>query len=160
MKHIVVGVDTGKTCAVACVDLNGNIVSLKTKRFAGLNWIVQVVTEAGSPVVVASDKKHANTQLAKLAAIFDAALFTPKDDISVSRKKEFMLPKKAANLHERDALTAAMSAYNAYSSKLNQIEHLAREKGVDDIDGVKALVVKKHSFHEAVTGKKTGRFVR
>ncbi len=135
-------------------------MSVKTARFAGIDWFVGSIREAGSPVVIACDKKNADETASKLAAIFDAVLFTPKDDISVSRKKEIMRLMGANNLHERDALMAAMTAYNAYANKLNQVEHLSRQNGIDDIDTVKALVLKKHSFHEASTGKRAGRFVR
>ncbi len=158
--HLIVGIDTGKTSALACLDLNGRIVLLKTKRFAGMAWFVENMNLAGTPVVIAGDKKRANALIAKMAAIFDAALYTPREDISVNVKKEYRYEGKTANLHERDALTAAMTAYNAYANKLMQVEHLARERGVANVDGIKAAVIKKNSFHEAAEGKKTGRFVR
>ncbi len=160
MKHIVVGVDPGKTCAIACLDLNGKLVSLETMRFGGLEWFVSSIRKAGSPVVIACDKKKADETVSKLAAIFDAVLFTPKEDISVSRKKDIMRMIKMGSLHERDALMAAVTAYNTYANKLNQVEHMSRENGINNIDAVKALVLKKHSFYEASKGMKAGRFVR
>lgn len=158
--HLIVGIDTGKTSAIACMDLNGRVVLLKTKRFANMAWFIESMTEVGTPVVIAGDKKRANALIAKMAAIFDAVLFTPKDDISVSVKKEYAYEGRIANLHERDALSAATTAYNAYANKLMQVEHLSREKGLHNVDDLKAAVIKKRSLHEAVTGKKTGRFVR
>ena len=68
--------------------------------------------------------------------------------------------KKVSNLHERDALTAAFTAYNSYSNKLNQVERMAREEGIDSIDEIKALVIKKSSFKEARLGLHNGRFIR
>ena len=160
MRHIVVGVDPGKTCAIACVDLNGKPVSMSTKRFAGLKWFVESIHRAGSPAVIACDKKNADETVSKLAEIFDSVLFTPKEGISVKRKKKTMRSTKPSNMHERDALMAAMAAYNVHANKLNQVKHMSRSNGIEDIDGVKALVLKRHSFHEAATGKTAWRFVR
>ncbi len=160
MEGIIVGIDTGKTSAIACVNLSGRVVCLKTVRFADLRWFIDSLEGAGTPVVIASDKKHAGTLVAKLAAIFDAALFLPRADISVVRKKEFAEYAKVSNLHERDALSAAMYAYHSYSNKLNQAERIAHQKSIDDIDRIKALVIKKNSVYEAISRKKAGRFVR
>ncbi|MCL5427790.1 MAG: DUF460 domain-containing protein [Candidatus Marsarchaeota archaeon] len=160
MRHIIVGIDPGKTSAIACLDLNGRPVMLRTGRHAGLEWFVGLIHEAGSPAVVACDKRNADHTASRLAAIFDAVLFSPREDIRVAKKDELRRAMKTRNHHERDALTAAVTAYNAFANKLNQVEHLSRTNGIDDIDTVKALVLKKHSFHEALAGKRAGRFVR
>lgn len=160
MNHIIVGIDTGKTAAIACLDLNGRVVSLSAKASADLKWFVDGIRNAGLPVVIASDKKRSNVTVAKLAAIFDAALYTPREDISVLKKKEIAKEWSIANMHERDALSAAISAYNKYSGKLNQVERMARENGEEEIDRIKALVIKKYSVKEAMDDKESGRFVR
>ena len=160
MRHIIVGIDTGKTSAVACVDLQGGVVSMHVRPFADMKWYVDCMRSAGSPVVIASDKKKNNDTIAKLAAIFDAALYTPREDISVARKKEFARALNVANIHERDALSAAIFAYNSYSSKLKQAERLAKGESADEINRIKAMVIKKHSIREAMEQRKAGRFVR
>ncbi|MCL5100660.1 MAG: DUF460 domain-containing protein [Candidatus Marsarchaeota archaeon] len=38
--YIIVGVDTGKTSAIACVDLSGRLVFTSTRRFGGIEWFV------------------------------------------------------------------------------------------------------------------------
>lgn len=160
MNHIIVGIDTGKTSAIACLDLDGRIVRLAVKPFAEFKWYIDSIREAGSPAIIASDKKKNNDTVTKLAAIFDAALYTPKEDISVMRKKELARTLHVANIHERDALSAAIFAYNSYSSKLKQAERMARGSSKDEVDRIKAMVVKKHSVREAMEGKTAGRFVR
>lgn len=158
MRHVIVGIDPGKTSAIACIDLDGRVVLLASKRFAGLTWFVASARGAGSPVVIASDKKRPVDTVSKIAAIFDAVLFVPESDISVSKKKAVQREDESVeNLHQRDALTAARVAYNHYSNKLKQAERLAREKGSTEIDEVKAMVIRKYSVSEALTKKKTGR---
>jgi uncharacterized protein len=160
MNHTIVGIDTGKTSAVACLSLEGRIISLSARPYADFRWYIDTITKSGSPVVIASDKKKNNDTIAKIAAIFDAALYTPKEDISVMKKKEFARMLQVANIHERDALSAAIFAYNSYSAKLNQAGRIARGSTHDEIDRIKALVIKKHSVREAMEKRIAGRFVR
>ena len=159
MKHLIVGIDPGKTAAIACLDLDGNVAKLATGRFAGLQWFVDVLKETGLPVVVACDKQRADSLVEKLAAIFDAVLFVPETDISVDKKKN-LTARRFSNPHERDALAAAATAYNAYAGKLRQAGRIAREKNAE-AERIKALVIKKYSVDEAITSRSAGRrFVR
>ncbi len=160
MNNVIVGIDTGKTSAIACVDLNGRAVYTATMRFANARWFVDSIKAAGLPVIIASDKKKANDAVTKLAAIFDAVLFTPKEDIKVRKKQEYSNLRKVKNVHERDALSAAMAAYKHYSNKLMQVERIAREGDAEDIDKIKGMVIKKYSINEALRNLKAGRFVR
>ncbi|MCL5239705.1 MAG: DUF460 domain-containing protein [Candidatus Marsarchaeota archaeon] len=155
MKHLIVGIDPGKTAAVACLDLDGNVAKLATGRFAGLQWFVDEITKTGSPVVIAGDKRRPDSLVEKLASIFDAALFVPSTDISVEKKKG-LTAHGFANLHERDALAAARTAYRAYAGKLRQAERLAMRSNAES-EHVKAMVIKKYSVHEAVTNGASGR---
>jgi predicted RNase H-like nuclease (RuvC/YqgF family) len=155
LKHLIVGIDPGKTAAIACLDLDGNVIKLATERFAGLQWFVSTISQAGLPVVIACDKKRPDSLVERLAAIFDAVLFVPQTDISLIKKKN-LTARRFSNPHERDALAAAETAYNSYSGKLRQAERLARE-GAAEIDRVKALVIKKYSVDEAMSNRNAGR---
>ncbi len=117
--YIIVGVDTGKTSAIACVDLSGRLVFTSARRFGGIEWFVETIRNRGSPVIMASDKHKANGSIIKLASIFDAVLYVPREDISVGKKKE-VAGNLGRSVHERDAVSAAMSAYNKYANKVNQ----------------------------------------
>ncbi|MGC8671691.1 MAG: DUF460 domain-containing protein [Candidatus Micrarchaeia archaeon] len=153
--HIIVGIDGGKTAAIACIDLNAKVLKLFTGRFVSTSWFVNKINETGEPVIIASDKEKPDDIAKKLAAIFGAVLFSPDTDISTEKKA--MLAGKTDNLHERDALAAAKLAYNAYANKLKQVDKLASKKGVDP-DRIKALVIaKRYSAYEALNNKKSGR---
>jgi len=60
------------------------------------------------------------------------------------------------NPHERDACSAAMKAYNAYSNKLKQAEHIAKGTRAE-MDSIKAKVIAKHSIEEAISKKEVHR---
>lgn len=159
MNHIIVGIDSGKRAAVACLDLDGKLVYLSNGTFVGLDWFVEKIRSAGTPVIIASDKKKPNKLSAKLSAIFAAVLFSTGYDIDVKSKQELARKYKFSNLHERDAMSAAVAAYNAYENKLNQAQRYAKERSFEDVDKIKALVIKRYSIHEALEGRKdVGRF--
>ncbi len=149
------GIDAGKTAAVACLDLDGNVIRLSSGRFAGLQWFVDTIRQAGSPVVIACDKKRPDDLVWKLASIFDAVLYVPGSDISVL-KKQGLTNHRFSNLHERDALAAARTAFRAYAGKLRQAERMANEKHAES-ERVKAMVIKKYSVHEAISSGAAGR---
>lgn len=158
--HLIIGIDPGKTAAIACINLNGSIVCLKSERLAGYKWFVEVIKKNGIPVLVAFDKKSPNSIVRKLSATFNAAIYVPKGDLTVAKKKNISSESSISNLHERDALASALSAYYYYANKFNQAERLAREKGYtesDYIDHIKAMIVKKYSIDEAMHGKKANR---
>ena len=57
MRHIIVGVDTGKASSIAGIDLNGRVIGTTTMKCVGVSWFVNKIKELGSPVVIATDKK-------------------------------------------------------------------------------------------------------
>jgi len=160
MNHIIVGIDTGKTSAIACMDLHGNITSLHTAKSLGIPWFVEKIRESGVPVVISGDKKRSQDTVRKLASIFNCVLFAPKEDIPVWRKNEELSTCKVNSIHERDALSAARAAYNKYSNKLGQAERLAKLSHADP-DTVKAMVIRRYSVYEAINNKgRVNRFFK
>lgn len=161
MKHLIVGIDAGKTAALACIDLSGNVVKLATGRFVGFEWFLNEIKSVGQPVMISGDKKRPTLLAEKLSTAFDAVLFVPGNDISVEKKRN-LAEAEVENLHERDALASAMIAYSAYAGKLRQAERQAKERAPGaDADLVKAMVIKKYSVDEAIGMRRAGRrFVR
>jgi len=155
--YLIVGIDPGKTAALACLDMQGKLVCLTSRKLAGIEWFIDTIRKLGTPVIVSFDKKNSDKTIRKIAAVFGAQIYLPKTDISVERKKKMTESINVANLHERDALVSAITAYNAYSNKFKQAERLAKENNFNKIDYLKALIVKKYSIDEAIKGKKSGR---
>ncbi len=128
------------------------------KRFADLAWFIESINSVGTPVIIASDKRPADKLSKKLASIYNAVLFEPKENISIRIKKKIGIGTRSP--HERDALTAAKMAYNEYANKLRQAEKKA-EKENADVDKVKTLVIRKYSIDEAIKDIGTNkRFAR
>ncbi len=156
-RYLIAGIDTGKTAALAVLDLDGNVVHTASERHGGLEWFVKTINSRGTPVIVATDKAKADTTVSKIAAAFDSVLFTPNMDISVKRKNLIGSGAAVGSTHERDALSAATFAYNAYRNKLDQADRLARQSNFKDRQKLKAMVIRKYSIHDILTDTKSGR---
>lgn len=155
--HLIVGIDPGKTCGIACLDLNGRLVFSSHKTFASTDWIVSQISKIGIPSVIAGDKPAGSEAIRKINAAFNARLFAPSKELTIDEKRELGRAFRIKDPHERDAFAAAIKAYNSYSNKFNQVERIASNGSIDDIDMLKAKIVSKYSINEAIGNKKVNR---
>ncbi len=154
--HLIVGVDTGKTVAYACLDLDGKLVSSSHVSSLGQDWLIDSIGKLGIPSIVACDREP-NDIVRKVCASFNAKLYYPVKEISIDEKREMARPYGTTNPHERDACAAAVKAYKAYTNKLRQAERIAKEGKVNEIDSIKAKVIEKYSIEEAISNKEANR---
>jgi predicted RNase H-like nuclease (RuvC/YqgF family) len=150
--HTIVGVDPGTTTAVAVLDLDGNLLGVRSKKGWSPADVVEYILSFGKPVVIATDKSSPPDYVSKLRASFQAVLYTPKEDMSVEKKKSLASGYKTLNDHERDALAAAMEAYKSFKNKLMNIEK--RIPAGIDIDMVKAEIIKGTPLKTILEGEK------
>jgi len=145
---LIVGVDPGTTTAVAMLDLNGNLLDVRSKKGWRCGDVIEHITSVGKPVVIATDKSNPPELVLKLKASFNAVLWTPKEDMSVERKRTLTSGYRYLNDHERDAIAVAISAYNTFKSKMRNVEK--RVPAGLDVDLVKAEVIRGSSLKEAI----------
>ncbi len=155
--HIIAGVDTGKTVAVACIDLEGRLLHSAHMKNGGEQWIISSIRSTGVPSVIASDKSTKGGMVRKISSAFNAVLFMPKENIPVVEKRQFAYMESLKDPHERDAYVAAIKAYNYYVNKLKQAKHKAEERNIKDIDTILAKVIMKYSINEALENKSQNR---
>ncbi len=155
--HLIVGVDTGKTAAYVCLDLDGKLVSSSHASSLGQDWLIESIGKLGVPSIIACDREP-NDIVRKIGASFSAKLYHPAREIGIDEKREIARPFGITNPHERDACAAAVKAYKSYTNKLRQAERIAREgKKEDEIDSIKAKVIRKYSIEEAISDKEANR---
>ncbi len=92
-----------------------------SKKGAGFDWAVHEIEKTCKPVIVSTDKEKTPSLVAKIASSFRAKVVTPREDLSVNWKKEVTKGLPIKNTHERDALAAALYAYNLFASKIRQV---------------------------------------
>ncbi|MCD6549745.1 DUF460 domain-containing protein [Candidatus Micrarchaeota archaeon] len=137
--HIIVGIDPGTTVGIAAVDLTGNVVKVISKKNAERRDVVRMIERMGTPVLVACDKRVAPEYVVKIAASFNARLYVPGHDLTVSEKEKLTKEYDVKDDHQRDALAAALKAYHVYENKFRQIDSLTYSK--DTKERMKVLVV-------------------
>ncbi|MCL5423617.1 MAG: DUF460 domain-containing protein [Candidatus Marsarchaeota archaeon] len=157
MTHIIVGIDPGKRSAIACVDLDGNVLYLDSKAHAGINWFVKSINSVGTPSIIATDRRRISDTIRHINSIFNARIYAPNTDMTIEEKRMLSIKISAKNQHEIDAYAACIKAYNHYINKLNQAEHQMRIYGLENIDEVKAKILNKYSINEAIYNKKSNR---
>jgi len=131
--NIIVGIDPGITVGLACIDMRGNVVLLKSKTEWTLTEILREITNQGMPVLICSDITPAPSFVQKVSAILHTKLFLPSKPISVSEKRELVdynSNLSTRNAHERDALAAALKAYLYFKPKLEKLRKRLTDEGL------------------------------
>ncbi len=149
-SYLIVGIDPGTTTAVAAVDLDGKVVHLSSGRERSMADVVEALYQAGKPLVVASDVSQMPFSVERVRRVFSAVAYTPRADRTGDEKIALTEGFSYANLHERDALSAALDAYRSYRNKFQSIQK--RVPPGFDLNRVRAGIVKGQSI-ERILGE-------
>jgi predicted RNase H-like nuclease (RuvC/YqgF family) len=151
--HVLVGIDPGTTTAVAVVGLDGEVLDTLSTRTADTAAVIEWIVERGRPIVVAADVTPMPETVEKIRRSFDAAGWTPERDLPVDAKQHRTRQQAYDNDHERDAMAAALSAFDAHEDQFDRVaakvpptqpvgEVLARVvAGEESVEGVLADLV-------------------
>ena len=120
--YIIVGVDPGTTIGLAVLDLDGKLLSVRSSRVSSIPDIIEHISNMGRPVVIATDVVPPPNAVEKIKRAFNAVLFAPNERIPVEEKIRLAKPLGYSNDHERDAIAAAVKAFNTYKNKFQQID--------------------------------------
>ncbi|WP_122088063.1 DUF460 domain-containing protein [Halalkalicoccus subterraneus] len=122
--HVLVGIDPGTTTAVAIVGIDGEVLDVLSTRTADTAAVIEWIIERGRPFVVAADVRPMPNTVEKIRRSFDAASWVPGTDLPVDEKQHRTRKEGYDNDHERDALAAALFAYDDHEE---QFERVARK---------------------------------
>jgi len=152
--HVVLGVDPGTTTAAAVVGLDGEVLDLVSTRTADTADVIEWVVERGRPVVVAADVTPMPETVERFRRSFDAAGWTPERDLPVDEKQHRTRETGYDNDHERDALAAALSAYDDHADQFERVA--AKVPPREEVGPVVARVVAGEESVEAVLADLAG----
>ncbi|WP_229113966.1 DUF460 domain-containing protein [Halapricum desulfuricans] len=153
--HVLVGVDPGTTTAVAIVGLEGSVLDVYSTRTDDTAAVTEWIVERGRPVVVAADVTPMPNTVEKLRRSFDAAGWVPDSDLPVDEKQHRTREVPYDNDHERDALAAALSAYDDHEDQIDRIA--AKVPPEVEVGPVVADVVAgEHSVESALAARDDG----
>ncbi|MFB6123940.1 MAG: DUF460 domain-containing protein [Haloferacaceae archaeon] len=145
---VFVGIDPGTTTAAAVVALDGEVLDVHSTRTADTADVVEWLVDRGRPIVVAADVEPMPETVEKFRRSFDAAGWTPASDLPVDEKLHRTRDVAYDDDHERDALAAALFAFDAHEDQLARISR--KVPPTFDRDEVVARVVAGEESVEAV----------
>jgi len=146
--HVVVGVDPGTTTAIAVVGLDGEVLDVHSTRTADTAAVIEWIIERGRPIVVAADVTPMPETVEKLRRSFDAAGWTPERDLPVDEKLHRTREEPYDNDHERDALAAALEAFDDHEDQFERVA--AKVPPREEVGPVLARVVAGEESVESV----------
>jgi predicted RNase H-like nuclease (RuvC/YqgF family) len=121
-----VGIDPGTTTGIALLDLEGNVVSVFSRRNMSRSDISKSIQGFGTPIVVAGDTNPPSRTLEKINAAFSSRMIVPRESLGVAEKISFANSlcdeeRLFSNKHERDALASARFAFNRIKPLIGRI---------------------------------------
>ena len=119
--RVIVGIDPGTTTAAAVVGLDGTVHALYSSRTADTADVTEWIIEQGRPIIVAADVEPMPETVEKFRRSFDAAGWRPTTDLPVDEKLHRTREASYDNDHERDALAAALYAYDGHEDQFERI---------------------------------------
>ncbi|MBU5575242.1 MAG: DUF460 domain-containing protein [Candidatus Aenigmatarchaeota archaeon] len=124
---IIVGIDPGTTFGISIVNIDGKIIFSESIRNAEISEIIKKISEFGKPIIIATDKKKIPKVIYSIASSFGAKIWYPKEDISIKTKTKIIEEINKNNisiddLHIRDSIVAAISAYRYLATMLSNID--------------------------------------
>jgi hypothetical protein len=123
--HVIVGIDPGTTTAAAVVDLDGGVLDVHSTRTADNAAVVEWLIERGRPLLVAADVTPMPETVEKFRRSFDAVGWAPDADLPVDEKLHRTRDAEYDNDHERDALAAALFAFDAHEDQFARVARKA-----------------------------------
>lgn len=150
--YLIVGIDPGTTTGIAAVTLDGKVQYACSSRNMGVDEIIRRITSLGRASLIASDVTPTPDSVLKIAASLGCPVFTLYEPLPVTEKNSLTSAYRVEDLHARDALAAALNAYNKYKNKLNKISSLGYG------DEVKHRVLQGNSIEKALRETESGKY--
>ena len=135
-RPIIVGIDPGMSVGLAVIDLDANLLALKTMRRASRSEIVEEILNHGYPVIIATDVNPPPKSVVRIASMFDSKLMVAKYDMKADEKKRIVADYeelkgiRVESSHERDSLAAALKVYYRVKNLVSKARLKAREEGL------------------------------
>jgi len=119
--HVIVGIDPGTTTAAAVVGIDGSLLDAYSTRTDDVAAVIEWIIERGRPIIVAADVTPMPETVEKIRRSFEAAGWQPASDLPVDEKKHRTRETSYDNDHERDAIAAALEAYDSHADQFERV---------------------------------------
>jgi len=154
-RPILVGIDPGLVTGVAILDLRSQLVALMSRKGLKKGDMIKYILRFGDPILLASDVNPPPKLVKSLSIALGSKLWYPSKSFHVKEKVKLLrgLIDLPQDVHQRDALTAALAAYRSHGELLARVRQVLRKRGLNELfEGVvyKLLKGESASVDEAV----------
>lgn len=121
---LIVGVDPGTTLGYALLDIDGNLIGLRSSKELELNSLISEIIKQGHPVLVGTDRKELPGFVSRFGTKIGAKIVMPEEDMPVGYKKSLTREhsRQIKDEHQRDALASAIFAYKRFKPLISKID--------------------------------------
>lgn len=152
-KLLIVGIDPGTTAGYAVLDIEGNLICMKSSKQLDLSMLISETIKLGKTVLVGTDKAKIPGLVEAFAAKLGAKRISPEEDLKVDEKRSMTNDFDFKDEHQSDALASALFAYKSAKPLLDKIDFFVKGNRKHSISNkIKELVItKKVSIKSAVS---------
>ena len=156
-RPIIVGIDPGIEVGISIIDVYGNPVFFYSKKNMDREEIINVITQNGKPVLIATDVNPVPDTVRKIAAQIKCKIYEPERPLYIDEKIQLVqrfsekFGLKIDNPHIRDSLSAALKAYSDFSHKLRHIEGFIARLDLDiEEDKIIECVINGNTINQCI----------
>lgn len=157
-RGLIVGIDPGPNTGIAILNFAGKILLVDSMRSAARGDIIRLITTYGDPTLVAADVTPPPNFVVKISKMLNTGLYYPERLLSADEKSQIVndftnsIGTRIKGSHKRDALSAAIKAYQKFSEVFDRINRaLSSPEEMSLRNMVKQIVIKeKMNIHDAI----------
>ncbi len=148
MKKLIIGIDPGATTAISAIDFDSHFVGAVSRKEFSRDDIIYEIARLGDPIVITTDKKKVPSLVRHIASAFGSKIISPRKDMTTAEKKALAMGYEGhlENVHEKDALAAALSSFNQIRQKVRRIDKILNEKALNNLKEDVLTLVFKNGF--------------
>lgn len=124
-QQFILGIDPGMETGVALLDLNGKLLNKFSRKNLSRGEIINNLMNYGTPLVVCADVRKIPHLVRKVAAVYNAQVYSPSRELSVIDKKKLtqeVLNDDRITTHEMDAIAAAVYFFKQKQDTFEKID--------------------------------------
>jgi len=156
---LIVGLDPGTTTGLAILNLHGKpLHNIYSQREFSTRQIIRKIMKYGNPILFACDVPAPPKMVEKIANSFNTPVSPIKkilpvvEKIQIANEYQERYDVTIRNSHQRDALVAAIKAFNHLKNKLDKVED--EIKLLDNtlpIEDIKMSIIHGKSLNDAIS---------
>jgi predicted RNase H-like nuclease (RuvC/YqgF family) len=154
---LIVGIDPGITCGIAILSIDAQPILIESVKGIDKHELIKKISKYGKAAIIASDVTPASDFVKKIASTLNSTLFLPEKPLETYEKQAIVNKYlsyhriEIKDTHSRDALAAAIKAYQHYKNKFDQIESLIKNNELKvPLEEIKLLVIKGKPIKKAI----------